>query len=111
MSRKHANIEQLDGSSYMREDSENEVDEKYSRTVHYWKEGRLGSGYQTFLDALEVIDSCEMSETEKEVEKEKVLEARKQEFGSNFKFFPPWNSNPSLGGGVPPLYGTRPDFK
>ena len=106
MTRKHGNIEQLDGSSSMCEDSEKEKDEKYSRTVHYWKELRLGFGYQTFLDAIEVIESCDMSENEKEVEKEKVLEARKLALGPSFKFFPPWDSKPSLGGGVPPHYGT-----
>ena len=47
------------------------------------------SGYQTFLDAIEVIEACDMSEKEKEVEKEKVLEARKLALGSSFKFFPP----------------------
>ena len=45
MTRKHVNMEQLDGSSSVCEDSEKEKDEKYSRTDHYWKEGRLGSGY------------------------------------------------------------------
>ena len=68
-----------------------EKDEKYSRTDHYWKEGRLGSGYQTFLDTIEVIEACDMSEKEKEVVKEKSLEARKLALGSSFKFFPPWD--------------------
>ena len=84
-------MEQLDGSSSVCEDSEKEKDEKYSRTVHYWKEGRLGFGYQTFLDAIEVIEACDMSEKEKEVKKEKVLEARKLALGSSFKFSPPWD--------------------
>ena len=84
-------MEQLDGSSSVCEDSEKEKDEKYSRTDHYWKEGRLGSGYQTFLDAIEVIEACDMSEKEKEVKKEKVLEARKLALGSSFKFSPPWD--------------------
>ena len=64
-----------------------EKDDQYSRTVHYWKEGRLGIGYQTFLDAIEVIESCDMSENEKDVEKEKVFEARKLAIGS-FQVFP-----------------------
>ena len=35
LTRKHANIEQLDGSNSICENSEKEKDEEYSRTVHY----------------------------------------------------------------------------
>ena len=47
--------------------------------------------YQTFLDANAVIDNCEMTETEKNQEKMKVLEARKLAFGPSFEHFPPWS--------------------
>ena len=50
-----------------------------------------GSAYQTYLDAIEVIDNCDLDEESKGEEKKKVLEARKDSFGNNFKYFPPWS--------------------
>ena len=44
MTKKHSNIEQLDGSSSISEDYDEK--EKYSRTIHYWKEGTLGTVFQ-----------------------------------------------------------------
>ena len=87
LGRKHSKIEQLDGFT----DLEVEKDEKYQNTRHYWKEGRLGSAYQTFLDAVDILTNSDLLEEVKAVEKEKVLEARKRSFGPNFKFFPPWD--------------------
>ena len=49
MTRKHHNLEQLDG---IVEDLEE--DEKYLSTQHYWKEGRIGTVYQTFLDVNDI---------------------------------------------------------
>lgn len=86
MARKHTRIEQIDGNI---EDSFQ--DEEYEATKHYWETGRLGSVYQVFLDANEVIEKCELSEDEKEKEKAKVSEARKNAFGSQYIHFPPWN--------------------
>lgn len=43
----------------MNEESE---DEKYSSFEHYLKNGWLGSTYQTFVDAVEVIDECDLQE-------------------------------------------------
>jgi hypothetical protein len=85
VARKHSSIEQLDGS-----DDLEEID-KYSDTCHYWKTGRLGTVFQTFIDANEIIDSSNLSEVTKESEKTKVLDARKCAFGENFTHVPPWN--------------------
>ena len=71
MSKKHAQIEQLDGSSSMSEDSE----EKYSRTIHYWREGKLGTVFQFFLDANDVIEESDITEEMKKVVKAKNLKA------------------------------------
>ena len=88
MPRKHAKIDQLDGSSSIKEESdENDV---YAATIRYWKEGILGTVFQSFLDATKVIEESDLSDKFKDVEKAKVLEARKQAFGSDFVHFPPW---------------------
>ena len=54
--------------------------------------GWLGSAYQTDIDAIELIESSEISEGAKIIEKDKLLDARKLAIGTNFKYFPPWNS-------------------
>ena len=77
MERKHKNIEQVDGS-----DDFVETD-KYPDTCHYWKTGRLGTEFQTFTDANEIIDNSNLSEENKEIEKAKILNARKCAFGEN----------------------------
>ena len=69
MTRKQAKIEQLDGSLSINEESD---------------------VFQSFLDATNVIDESDFSDKFKYVEKAKVLEARKQAFGSDFVHFPPW---------------------
>ena len=50
MTRKHPHIEQLDG---IRDDLDNE--DIYFKTCQYWKEGKLGNIFQTYLDILEII--------------------------------------------------------
>ena len=85
MSRKHCNVEQLDG---MTDTSELENDEKYENTEHYWKTGRLGTFYQFFIDANDVLDNCnKLNNEEKKNEKMKVLDARKRAFGASFSNF------------------------
>ena len=89
LSRKHGNIEQLDGHN-----DSSFSDEKYDSSRHYWETGRLGKRYQTYLDASEIIDKSDISEDDKFIEKEKLLNARKSAFiqdKQNFKYFPPWN--------------------
>ena len=90
MSRKHTTIKQVDGNNSFVGD-ESEEDEKYDRSVHYWKTGYLGTGYQNFIDANEVIDASNLNEVSKNEEKEKILEARKCAFGDIFINMPPWN--------------------
>ena len=52
MARKHSKLEQLDGNNTFNEESD---DEKYSSIEHYLKNGWLGSAYQNFIDANDVI--------------------------------------------------------
>ena len=94
LTRMHSSMEQIDGNdSYVGDDLEKD-DEKYSRTRHYWKTGRLGTGYQVFIDANDIIDNSDLTEESKNDEKEKILNARKTAFGPNFGFVPPWNMKP-----------------
>jgi hypothetical protein len=88
MTRKHSKIEQLDGCISVSEDLEE--DEKYYGTRDYWKEGRIGTAYQTFLDAIDIVDESDLAEETKEVEKIKVFDARKCALGTNFNCFSHW---------------------
>ena len=47
--------------------------------------------FHSFLTANDIIDSSEMSEDWKKIEKEKILQARKTAFGSSYSNFPPWS--------------------
>ena len=88
MSRKHSKLEQLDGTV-----DESSEDETYRRMKHYLKKGWLGSAYQTFIDANDVIEGSDLNEEAKAEEKIKVLEARKLAIGPYFMGFPPWSSS------------------
>ena len=88
MTKKHLKVEQIDGNATL---DDSEEDDKYLETCHYWKTGRLGTVFQTFFDVNQIIDSSNLSEEIKQIEKAKVLEARKCAFGENFKHVPPWN--------------------
>ena len=83
-SRIHSKIEQIDGHI------EDYKDEKFDASKHYWKSGWLG---QSFIDADEVLEECDIPDENKHVEKAKILEARKMALGSNFKYFPPWDGS------------------
>ena len=87
MTRKHPNTEQLDG---IRDDLDNE--DIYFKTCQYWKEGKLGRIFQTYLDILEIIQKSDLTDELKDVERAKVLKARKNDFGKDFEFFPPLSS-------------------
>ena len=87
MTRKHEKVEQLDGCVDMEEDA------KYFSSRHYWKEGRIGTAFQTYLDVIDIIEKSDLTEDEKQVEKSKTLEARKVAFGTKYKFFPPWSTD------------------
>ena len=85
MSKKHRNIEQIDGC-----DDELDENDAYQGSQHYWKTGWIGTAYQTYLDAMEVIENTKFSVEVKLEERTKVIEARKEAFGSNYKYYPPW---------------------
>ena len=71
---------------------DNPLNKKYENTSHYWKNDHLGTVYQTFLDANEVIDSLDAPEEWKKCEKDKILEARRSAFSPGcWRNFPPWS--------------------
>ena len=90
MTKKHSMIEQVDGIATLMGDDLIEYD-KYVDTRHCWKTGRLGTAFQTLIDANKIIDSSNFPEEFKETEKAKILEARKGAFGENYTHVPPWN--------------------
>ena len=51
--RRHRSIKQLDGSNDLKEEEE---DFKYLATCRYWEEGANGTGFQTYLDAVDLIE-------------------------------------------------------
>ena len=89
--RKHVDMVQLDGNDSLSEASEE--DEKYLSVENYLKTGWLGSAYQRFLDAMNIIDECSLQVDMKTDERGKVLEARKCAIGPNYRGFPPWDSS------------------
>ena len=86
MSRMHSRIDQLDGHT---DNCFN--DEKYAGSNHYWMKVWLGGAYQSYIDAYDTIEECDLSEDEKNVEKEKLLNARKTALGGSYEHFPPWD--------------------
>ena len=70
---------QVDGCDSISDDLDE--DDNYLKTSQYWKEGKLGTVFQTYLDVLEIIEKSELTEESKDVERAKVLEARKDAFG------------------------------
>ena len=77
MSKKHDKSEQLDGF-YDKVDDQDE--NEYEGSKHYWKTGWLGAAYQSYLDAMEVLNKSDLDISDKEEEKIKVFEARKKAF-------------------------------
>ena len=82
MAREHSQIDQLDGNADLSK-SGNPSDEIYASTKHYWEKGYLGGGFQTYIDALEVIEEMDISADDKNVEKARILESRKKALGEN----------------------------
>ena len=68
MSRKHSKIYQQDGVSDSVMETAVDDDEQYAGSKHFWKTGWLGSVYQSFLDANDTIDKCDISEEDKEIQ-------------------------------------------
>ena len=85
MKKMHKEIEQLDVHS------EIIADEEYNRSKHYWKTGYLETAFQSYLDAKQLIDESDLSEEDKEQEKQNLLEARNNAFGTNYRYSPPWS--------------------
>ena len=51
-----------------------------------------GTAFQSYLDVLDILETTDLTEDEKHIEKEKVLEARKEASGPEFKYYPPWRT-------------------
>ena len=86
--RKHPNIEQLDGMDNLVD--EEVVDKTYLNTECYWKRGILGTNYQLYIDANEIVEESDFSAEEKEEERAAILQARKEAFGTQYRYYPPW---------------------
>ena len=89
MSRKHIQLEQLDGA--VDDSNDGDDDQEYAGSKHYWSTGWLGGAYQSFLDANETVKKCDISEDIKNNVKENILESRKEALGKSFADFPPWS--------------------
>ena len=63
MTKKHDNIEKLDGIADI------ETDEKYEKTRYYWQSGNIGIAYCNNIDVIDIIENCDLSPVEKEIEK------------------------------------------
>ena len=61
---------------------------------HVTATGKMATGtaFQSYLDVLDILETTDLTEDEKHIEKEKVLEARKEAFGPEFKYYPPWRT-------------------
>ena len=90
MTKKQAKIEQVDWNETILHD-DLEEDAQYSETSNYWKTGRIGTAYQAFIDANDIIEKSNLPEGVKKSEITKILNSRKSAFGTNFSYVPPWN--------------------
>jgi len=91
MTRKHADLVQIDGNDTFNLDNDDSGnDKKYQETMAYWKTGNLGRVYQSFLDVNEIIEESGFNEAVKQVEKDKALASRKEAFGEDYPYVPPW---------------------
>ena len=95
LSRKHSKLEQVDGCDDSDIESVKNLhdDEKYERSEHYWKTGKIGIAYHVFLDANSIVEESNLSNEEKEIERIKILESRKDFFGKSFFKYPPWKKD------------------
>ena len=49
-------------------------------------------GYQTFLYINSKIENSNLTQAEKELEKDHALQTRKVAFGKDFEYYPRWNN-------------------
>ena len=89
ISNKHGNPEKVDDHT-VSEDDNSDLWKSFDATRHYWKSGSLGTCYQTFLDVNSEIENSTLNQAEQEVEKDRALQARKDAFGKEFEYYPPW---------------------
>ena len=57
--------------------------------MHFWKTPHLGGAYQSYIDAIEVLDDIGIEDDERKMLKEDVLGARKLALETSFNFYPP----------------------
>ena len=84
ISRKHQDIPQIDGESF------------FVRETDCWWEKHFKSSlknFQTYTEVLLDIDESPLSEEERCTERNIVTQARKEAFGENYSYFPPWSNN------------------
>ena len=73
-------MNQLDGNMSFENLDEEDCDEKYFNTENYWKRGYLGRIYQSYIDALHILEESELDEKEKEaVEQNTLLDMLEEE--------------------------------
>ena len=89
VSKKHKEIEQLDGTS-------SDTEDVYAES--YWEHDHLGTIYQRYLDAIENIESSQLSLAEKQMEIERAKDIRMKAFldqgmtKRHIERIPPWNN-------------------
>ena len=90
--KKHKAIEQLDGNITLELEADEEEDEDtpYQNTKSYWHKKVLGRSFQNYLDASKIIEESSFNSEEKKIEMAALLEARKEAFGDEYKYYPPW---------------------
>ena len=69
--------------------AENIIKEKYENSKFYWETGRVGISYQTYVEALYLIEAC-LPRYEQIIKKDLLLETRKKQFGIDYSNYPPW---------------------
>ena len=88
--RKHNHkFPQLDGNTST-DCVDDEDDILYISTENYWKRGFLSSVYQSYINALQLVEESDLDEKEKKIEKDEILCARKKALGDGYLYYPPW---------------------
>ena len=82
-SRKHKNISQLDGETSIEQDTDCWWEKHFTSSIKV---------FQVYKEVLMDIKESTLNEDEKCREEERVNQARKEAFGDNFSFFPPWSN-------------------
>ena len=89
LSKKHKEIEQLDGTNSDVEDTD---------TEEYWERDNMGQRYKRYLDVIKDINDSNLSKEEKEQETERALSERRDAYlergwsKQQLERMPPWDS-------------------